>query len=146
LVEICMRKVVVGSVAVAFLFSTPAMADQGDFRCLQSVSVKPVLRIQFGIDAGGGGIGYVKVRGHGARIPIRRLEEKELWRGPNGRPSEFETRWRDVAPAGGGTSYVYVSQGAILDNFRAIRRDGTIVRFVDDPEAWTDHGCAWSKP
>ncbi len=137
-------KQIIGFITVSLLSISPALADQWEFRCLQSVGVKQIHRIQLAIDFDANGVGYILHQGGGPRLPIRMVEEKELHRGPAGRPSEFETRWDEVAPNGRGGHYVYVNQGAIIDNFRYIRSDGSMLRFVDDSDAWTERGCTWA--
>ncbi len=137
-------KQIIGLFAISFFSISPVLADSWDFRCLQSVGVKPIHRLQLAIDSDADGVGYILHHGDGPRLPIRMVEEKELHRGPAGRPSEFETRWLEAAPKGRGGHYVYVNQGAIIDNFRYIRNDGTILRFADDPDAWTERGCTWA--
>ena len=39
-----------------------------------------------------------------------------------------------TGPASAGR-YVYTSEGALIDDFRSIRKDGRIFRFVDDADA-----------
>ncbi|MGD9949850.1 MAG: hypothetical protein AB7U29_15420 [Desulfobulbus sp.] len=126
------------------LAASSAMADQNDFRCLKSVGLKKSLKIQFIFLSDKDDAGYVIYQGGSAPIPVERLEEKELNRPPGGRPSEFEIQWRETISGGTGGTYVFVSQGAHIDNFRYIRNDGKIFRFVEDIEASTDNGCEWA--
>ncbi len=134
----------IGVLVLVFLTASSAMADQNDFRCFKSVGLKNTLSIQFVFQSDNDDVGYVIYKGGSARIPLKRLKEKELKRGPGGRPSEFETQWGEMTSDGTGGMYVYVSQGALIDNFRYIRKDGKIFKFVEDLDASTDHGCAWA--
>jgi hypothetical protein len=135
---------VIGVLMIGFLAASSAMADQNDFRCLKSVGLKNTLRIQFVFQSDNDDIGYVIYKGGSARIPVKRLKEKELKKVPGGRPSAFETRWQEITSDGTGGTYGYVSQGALIDNFRYIRKDGKIFKFVEDLDASTDNGCAWA--
>ena len=134
---------VIGVLVIVLFASSSAVADQDNFRCYKSVGLKNTLRIQFVIQSDNDSVGYVIYEGGSARIPVKRLKEKELKRLPGGRPSVFETRWQETTSDGTGGTYVYVSQGAIVDNFRYIRNDGKIFRFVADLGASADNGCAW---
>jgi len=134
-----------GVLAIVLLAASSAMADQNDFRCLKSVGLKNTLRVQFVFQSDKDDAGYVIYQGGSAPIPVKRLKEVELRRVPGGRPSEFETQWKEMTSDGTGGTYVYVSQGARIDNFRYIRKDGKIFRFVEDLEASTDGGCAWAS-
>jgi hypothetical protein len=135
----------IGSLVIVFFAASSAMADQNDFRCLKSVGLKNPLRIQFVFQSDNNDIGYVIYKGGSARIPVKKLKEKELKKIPGGRPSEFETQWREVTSDETGGTYEYISQGALIDNFRYIRKDGKIFKFVEDLDASTDNGCAWDK-
>jgi hypothetical protein len=120
------------------------MADQNDFRCLKSVGLKNTLRVQFVFRSDKDDVGYVIYQNGSKPIPVKRLKEKELKRVPGGRPSEFETQWREITSDGIGGTYIFVSQGARIDNFRYIRKDGKVFRFVEDIDASTDNGCEWA--
>jgi len=133
-----------GALVIAFLAASSAMADQNEFRCFKSIGLKNTLKIQFVFQSDNDDLGYVIYKGGSARIPVRRIKEKELKRVPGGRPSEFETRWREMTDGETGGTYVYVSQGARIDNFRYLRKDGKIFKFVEDPDASADNGCAWA--
>ena len=121
------------------------MADQNDFRCFKSVGLKNTLKIQFVFLSDKDDLGYVIYQSGSAPIPVKKLEEKELKRVPGGRPSEFEMQWRENISDGTGGTYVFVSQGALIDNFRYIRKDGRMFRFVEDIDASTDNGCKWAQ-
>ena len=115
-------------VLFVLLAASSAVAGQNDFRCLKSVGLKNVLRIQFVFQSDKDDAGYVIYQSGSAPIPVRKLEEKELKRVPGGRPSEFEIQWRETISDGTAGTYVFVSQGALIDNFRYIRKDGKIFR------------------
>jgi len=131
-------------VLAGFLVISSAIADQNDFRCLKSIGLKSPLKLQFVIQTDKDDSGYVIYRGGSGPISIKRLEEKELTRAPGGRPSEFETQWGEITSDGTGGTYVFVSQGALIDDFRYVRKDGKTFRFEEDPDASTDKGCEWA--
>jgi len=133
----------IGVLFVVFAVSS-ALADQNDFRCLKSVGLKNTLRIQFVFQSDQDDAGYVIYQNGSAPIPVKRLKEKEVKRVPGGRPSEFEAQWKEMTPDGNGGTYVFVSQGALIDNFRYIRKDGKVFRFVEDIDASADNGCKWA--
>ena len=60
-------------------------------------------------------------------------------------PSQFEIGWTEITPDGNGGTYVFISQGAIIDNFRYMRKDGKVFRFEEDVDASGDNGCTWAK-
>ena len=131
-------------VLIAILVCTSAAADENDFRCLKSIGVKTPLRLQFVFKTDKPDVGYVIYQNGSRPIEVKKLKEREVRRVPGGRPSEFETQWREVTSDGTGGTYVFVSQGAHIDNFRYIRKDGKIFRFVEDLDASTDNGCEWA--
>lgn len=126
------------------LAASSAMADQNYFRCFRSVGLTKTLKIQFVFLSDNDDSGYVVYQGGSAPIPVKKLDEKELKRVPGGRPSEFEIQWRETKSDGLGGTYAFVSQGALIDNFRYIRKDGKIFRFAEDVEASTGNGCEWA--
>jgi len=131
-------------VLIAILVCTSVAADENDFRCLKSIGVKTPLRLQFVFQTDKPDMGYVIYQNGSRPIAVKKLKEREVRRVPGGRPSEFETQWREVTSDGTGGTYVFVSQGAHIDNFRYIRKDGKIFRFVEDLDASTDTGCEWA--
>lgn len=131
--EVPMNRLI-GVLVIGFFAASSAVADQNNFRCYKSVGLKNTLRIQFVIQSDNDSVGYVIYEGGSARIPVKRLKEKELKRLPG-------EGHRCLKPGG---IYVYVSQGAIVDNFRYIRSDGKVFRFVADLGASADNGCAWA--
>lgn len=134
-----------GLLIVVFLCK-PAAAEENDFRCLKSVGPKNSARLQFTFRADKDDLGYVSYQRGTGRIQVNKINEKELKRIPGGRPSEFETTWEEITPDGSGGRYVMVSQGARLYNFRYIRKkDGKVLKFEEDLEAFTDKGCDWKS-
>ena len=131
-------------ILIVILVCTSAAADENDFRCLKSIGVKTPLRLQFVFQTDKPDVGYVIYQNGSRPIEMKKLKEREVRRVPGGRPSEFETQWREVTSDGTGGTYVFVSQGAHIDNFRYIRKDGKIFRFVEDLDASTDNGCEWA--
>lgn len=67
----------------------PVSADQDNVRCLRSIGVQPLLRIQYGLDATNDSSGSVLYQGRQGAIPLKLLKVTELRRGAGGRPSEF---------------------------------------------------------
>ena len=132
-------------IALAFgcLLAIPAGADENDFRCLKSVGLKNPLRLQFTLVTDQDDVGNVIYEKGSARIPLKRVKETQLRRGQAGRPSEIETRWAEMTPAGTGGTYVVVSQGAVLSSFRYLRQDGKQFTFTEEPEAATEQACRW---
>ena len=133
------------SLLLGALLSSQVGADENDFRCLKSVGLKNPLRLQFILASDNDDVGSVIYKNGSARIPIKRVKETQLRRGPKGRPSEIETRWAEMVPEGGGGTYLVVSQGAVLSAFRYIRQDGKQFIFEEEPEAAAEQGCHWSK-
>ena len=132
------------AVLIGFLAISSAFADENDFRCFKSVGLKKPVRLQFVFQAEKEGVGYVRYETGTGPIQVKRLKERELRRVANGRPSEFETTWLELVPKGAGGTYLVVSQGALIDDFRYIRPDGKTFRFEEDLEASTEEGCRWS--
>lgn len=132
-------------VLLGSLMAVSAIADQNDFRCFKSVGLKKPLKLQLVFPAGSGDVGSVTYENGSSPISVRRLMEKELRKAPGGRPSEFEISWAEITPDGKGGMYVFVSQGAIINSFRYIRKDGKVFRFEEDSDAFGDDGCTWLK-
>jgi hypothetical protein len=127
-----------------FLAVSSAIADQNDFRCLKSVGLKNTLRLQFVLQTDKDDTGHVVYQHGSAPIPIKKIKEKALNRVPEGRPSAFENQWREITADGNGGTYIFVSQGAQIDTFRYIRKDGKVFNFAEDIDASTDNGCEWA--
>ncbi|MCP9834616.1 hypothetical protein [Cyanobium sp. Aljojuca 7A6] len=135
------------AVLLLLIVAVPAAwADQGHVRCLRSIGLKTPLKLQLSILSDSNDRGYVLYQGGSGRIPLKLLKVTELRRVYGGRPSEFETQWIEMSPNGSGGRYVYVNQGAIIDDFRYIRKDGRVFKFEDDLDAFTDDGCTWAAP
>jgi hypothetical protein len=127
-------------VLVGIFVCSSVVADENDFRCLKSIGLKSPIRLQFVFRTDKHDLGYVIYQNGSGPIPVKRLNERELRAAPGGRPSEFETHWQET----GGT-YVVVSQGALINDFRYIRRkDGKIINFEEDLDAFTEKGCEWN--
>jgi len=121
------------------------MADEGDFRCFRSAGASSSLRLQFVFQTDKPDTGTVVYQNGSGPIPVKLLAEKELNRGPQGRPSEIEARWQEITPDGRGGTYVVVSQGAVISAFRYIRKtDGKSFVFNEDTGAVADKGCTWN--
>lgn len=134
------------AVLLLLIVAGPAVwADQDNVRCLRSIGPNAPLRLQLGLSSDSDDRGYVLYQGGSGRIPLKLLKVTELRRVYGGRPSEFETQWVEMPPSGSGGRYVYINQGAIIDDFRYIRKDGRVFKFVDDPDAYADDRCTWAS-
>ena len=143
--EIPMKR---GVAAMLFLIATalPVRAAQDNVRCLRSIGVEPLQRIQFGLRSNSDSSAYVLYQGSRGPIPLKLLKVTELRRAGGGRPSEFETQWMEaIAPESAGR-YVYTNEGALIDDFQYIRNDGRIVQFVDDADVLDAGTCLWPPP
>ncbi|WP_143594023.1 hypothetical protein [Synechococcus sp. BO 8801] len=140
------RKRCLAVLLVLFTAASPVRADQDNVRCLRSIGVEPLQRLQFGLRANSDSSAYALYQGSPGPIPLKLLKVTELRRVEGGRPSEFETQWMEVtAPASAGR-FVYTNQGALLDDFHYIDNDGRIVRFVDDADVLEVGRCSWAPP
>jgi hypothetical protein len=134
-----------GSVFVCVLMCNSVVADETDFRCFKSIGLKSPLRLQFVIQADKDKLGYVSYQNGSGAIPVKLLKEKELKKVPGGGPSEFESQWQETTHDGTGGEYVVVSQGALISEFRYIRKkDGKVFQFEEDLDAVTEKGCDWN--
>lgn len=132
-------------IMAGILICSPVVASENDFRCLKSIGLKSPIRLQFTFPADNEKLGYVTYQNGDGRIAVRRVKERELRRVPGGRPSEFESQWEETAPAGAGGTYIIVSQGALLNEFRyARKKDGKIFRFEEDLDASGKNQCEWN--
>ncbi len=131
-----------------FLVTTaPAVrAGQDNVRCLRSIGVQPLQRLQFALRSGSPSSGYVVYHGGRGPTPLRLLKVTELRKAQGGRPSEVETQWLEVTAPESARRYVYTNEGSSIDDFQSIRRDGSIVRFVDDADVLEAGRCAWASP
>lgn len=131
--------------ALGLLACNLAAADEGDFRCLRSVGASDPMRLQFTFPAGSSDMGYVAYQKGSGRIQVKQKDEKELGRATGGRPSATQSRWEEVTADGTGGTYVLTTRGALVEDFRYLRKkDGRSFRFEDDPDAAGDKGCKWS--
>ncbi len=137
-----------GMAVLLFLIATalPVRADQDNVRCLRSIGVEPLLRIQFGLKSDSDSSAYVLYQGSRGPIPLKLLKVTELRRAEGGRPSEFETQWIEATATEAAGRYLYTNEGTLLDDFQYIRRDGRIVRFVDDADVLEVGRCSWAPP
>jgi len=124
----------------------PVSADQDNVRCLRSVGEIPLLMIQFGLKSDSDSSAYVLYQGSRGPIPLKLLKVKELRRVDGGRPSEFETQWVETTATPTAGRYVYTNQGALIDDFQYIRKDGRVFRFVDDSDVLDAGRCSWAAP
>lgn len=132
--------------AIAIFLGKPVFADEGDFRCLKSVSLKNPVRLQFTFRSDKDDLGYVTYQKGSGRIPVKKISEKELRQVPVGRPSEFEMTWEEIAPDGSGGRYVMIVQGARIYGFKYIgKKNGKVLKFEEDIDAFSEKGCVWSR-
>ena len=124
----------------------PVSADQDNVRCLRSIGVQPLQRIQFGLKSNSDSSGYVLYQGSRGLTPLTLLKVTELSKAEAGRPSEFETQWVELTAPESAGRYVYTNVGTLIDDFQYIRKDGTIVRFVDDSDVLEAGRCTWPTP
>ena len=124
----------------------PVRAGQDNVRCLRSIGVQPLQRLQFALRSGSPSSGYVLYQGGRGPTPLRLLKVIELRKAQGGRPSEVETQWLEVTAPESAGRYVYTNEGSSIDDFQSIRRDGSIVRFVDDADVLEAGRCAWASP
>lgn len=126
--------------------ASPVRADQDNVRCLRSIGVQPLQRLQFALRANSDSSAYVLYQGRRAPIPLKLLKVTELRRVEGGRPSEFETQWIEATAPESAGRYVYTNEGSLIDDFQYIRADGRIVRFVDDADVLDAGTCLWPPP
>ncbi len=131
---------------VLFTAASPVRAGQDNVRCLRSIGVEPLQRLQFGLRASSDSSAYALYQGSPGPIPLKLLQVKELRRVEGGRPSEFETQWIEATAPESAGRYVYTNEGSSIDDFQYIRRDGSIVRFVDDADVLEVGRCSWAPP
>jgi len=126
--------------------ASPVRADQDNVRCLRSIGVQPLQRLQFALRANSDSSAYVLYQGRRAPIPLKLLKVTELRRVEGGRPSEFETQWIETTAPESAGRYMYTNVGSLIDDFQYIRTDGSIVRFVDDADVLDAGTCLWPPP
>ncbi len=122
------------------LLCAGAAADDSDIRCFVSNGPGKPIRLQLTFPKEGGGHGTVRYQRGSAAIPIKAVDEITLEAVP-GRPWTFQTDWQEML-AGGGT-YVVVSHGTRIYEFRYIKANGKTFAFREEPEAVAEHGCRW---
>lgn len=130
----------------ASMLAPAAMADPDAFRCFESVGVKPPIRLEIVFPGANDQGGYVRYEHGGERIPIVSVATDLAAPMPKDRPGEFVSTFREVAPGGSGGEYVMTSQGAVVYDFRYIRkRDGKVFRFKEDGSASGEDSCTWAR-
>lgn len=126
--------------------ASPVRADQDNVRCLRSIGVQPLQRLQFALRSNSDSRGYVLYQGSRKPTPLKLLKVTELRKAAGGRPSEVETQWIEVTAPESAGRYVYTNVGTLIDDFQYIRKDGKIVRFVDDADVLDAGRCVWPPP
>ena len=142
IVKVIMIKLI--GLLLGFFVANSVMADEGDYRCLKSVGLKSSIKLQFVFPPDNKDIGKVIYKGGSGSIKVQMLKQKETRKGPSGRPSEFESQWSEINSDGPGGTYIIVTQGAQIYDFKYVRnKDGKIFRFEEDVDAFADNGCEW---
>ena len=142
IVKVIMIKLI--GLLLGFFIANSVMADEGDYRCLKSVGSKSSIRLQFVFPPDNKDVGKVIYKGGSGSIKVQRLKEKETRKGPSGRPSEFESQWSEINSDGLGGTYIIITQGARIYDFKYVRnKDGKIFSFEEDDDAFSDNGCEW---
>ena len=136
------KRAFVGFLIVVGLYK-PVFADENDFRCLTSVGLQKPVRLQFTFQTGKDDQDFVTYQRGSGRIKLQKIQERELRKGPDGRPGTFEMSWKEILPDGSGGRYVMVTQGARIYDFKYIRKDGKVLTFTEDSDASTEQGCVW---
>lgn len=127
------------------LLCNGAVANESDFKCMKSVGLKNPIRLQFTFPAENQDIGYVMYQKGSEPIPVKRIKEETIREVPGGRPWVFQSVWEEITDSGIGGKYVIVSQGAIIYEFKYMRKDGKVFKFEDAFEASTENGCRWDN-
>ena len=134
---------------VVFATSTlapTAHAGPDDFRCFKSIGVKPPIRLEIVFPDAHDRGGYVLYEHGSAKIPIVNVKTSLAAPMPKDRPGEFLSTFREAAADGPGGEYVMTSQGAVVEDFRYIRkRDGKVFRFQEDTQASGEDACTWTR-
>ncbi len=120
-----------------------AQNDQNEIRCLKSVGLKSLIRLQFEFP-GPNQLGYVTYEHGSGRISIKQLDMKETQK-VSGRPSFYTLKFGEVIPDHSGGIYTLVVQGAMVEDAEYKRKDGKVFHFEDDTEALGEKGCMWKK-
>jgi hypothetical protein len=135
------------AILLLLIIAAPAVwADQDNVRCLRSIGVQPLLRIQFGLDSTNDSSGHVLYQGCQGVVPLKLLKVTELRRADGGRPSEIEIQWIKVTTTPSAGRYLYTNEGALIDDFHYIRSDGRVFKSVDDSDGLDAGRCTWTTP
>lgn len=139
------RSLVLVLLAVGTL-SPAAQAGPDDFRCFKSVGIEPPVRLEIVFPDAHDQDGYVLYERGGRKIPIVEVASNLAAPMPMNRPGEFVSTFRETATNGSGGEYVMTSQGAVVYDFRYIRRrDGKVFRFEEDVQASGEQACTWVR-
>ncbi len=131
------------SILSGLLLCATAVAADNDFRCFTTDGPGKPIRLQFTLLETPADAGEVRYERGSAPIGVKQIKRTTLDEVP-GRPSEFQTEWREVVAGGKGGKYVMVSQGARVYEFRYIKPNGKTFSFREDPGAIVGNGCDWS--
>ncbi|MFM9435760.1 hypothetical protein ACFDR9_002831 [Janthinobacterium sp. CG_23.3] len=127
----------------AMLLCAGAAAADNDFRCFTTDGPGKPIRLQFSILDTPADAGEVRYERGSAPIRVKQIKRTTLDEVP-GRPSEFQTEWRELPAGGKGGKYVMDSQGARVYALRYVKPNGKTFSFREDPGAMVERGCDWS--
>lgn len=126
------------------LIGSAALSNENDSRCLRPVGPDSAARLQFSFPNTDQDPGFITHAKTGRAIPVKRRTEKTVEERHHGRPSVFKTEWEDAGANGPGGTYVILSQGALIYEFKYLSRDGKTIEFESDREATSEAGCRWN--
>lgn len=126
------------------VIGSAVLASENDFRCLRSLGPDSAARLQFSFPNANQDPGFITHANAGRDIPVKRRTEKTVEERHHGRPSVFKTEWEEAGANGPGGTYVIMSQGALIYEFKYLSRDGEIIEFEVDRDAMSEAGCRWN--
>ncbi|HQF54671.1 MAG TPA: hypothetical protein PK208_06110 [Fibrobacteria bacterium] len=126
------------------LFVISASAEAQRFLCFEAPGKKAPIQLQFDLPAEGQELTSVTYRKGNGTIQLRKVSEKEVDDGPDGRPSLIRTVWEEIVPTGKkGGRYEMDAQGAVVYSFQYKRPDGKKFDFTAVDDAEGAEGCEW---
>jgi hypothetical protein len=121
-----------------------ASASAQQFLCFEAPGKSAPIQLQFDFPAEGQELASVTYRKGIAAIQLKKVSEKEIDEGPDGRPSLIRTVWEEIVPGGKkGGRYEMDAQGAVVYRFQYKRRDGKRFDFAVAEDAEGVEGCEW---
>lgn len=126
---------------VLSLLSAGAFAQQ--FLCFETAGKKAPIQLQFDLPSDGQELASVTYRKGTGAIQFKKVSEKEINEGPDGRPSLIRTVWEENVARGKGGRYEMDTQGAVVYRMEYKRPDGKKFNFTVIDEAEGLNGCEW---